>query len=173
MIRSNLAAIAVVVATTVAGHLAGITINATPSMALGLWRRADQPLGRGVVVIACPPPTHALQLGGDRDYLGGGSCPSGYEPMLKPIAAMPGDTVTVRQDGVIEVNGTPLPNSRSLYHDDAGRPLFGFPPGTYPVAPGLVWLISTYSPRSFDSRYLGPVPISSIRGTVAPLWTSP
>ena len=33
--------------------------------------------------------------------------------------------------------------------------------------------ISSYSPRSFDSRYLGPVPINSIRGTVKPLWTLP
>jgi len=29
------------------------------------------------------------------------------------------------------------------------------------------------SPRSFDSRYLGPVPINCIRGTVKPLWTLP
>lgn len=170
MIRTAIAA-SVSVAAVIAAHVAGITINTTPSMAIGLWRRTDEPIQRGVVVIDCPPPTQTLQLGRDRDYLGRGTCPSGYEPLLKPIAAVPGDTIVVRPDGVMVVNGTALPNSRSLYHDDAGRALFGYPPGIYPVAPGEVWLISTYSPRSFDSRYLGPVPISSIRGAVTPLWT--
>lgn len=171
------AAAAVVATAVVAGHTlaldAGIIVNATPSMARGLWRESDQPLKRGDVVIACPPATHVLQLGADRGYLGGGDCPSDYEPLIKPIAAMPGDTVVVRPDGVIEVNGTALQNSRSLSRDSAGRPLPGLPAGTYAVASGQVWLISTYSPRSFDSRYLGPVPISSIRGTVKPLWTTP
>ena len=96
-----------------------------------------------------------------------------YEPLIKPIAAMPGDTVVVRPDGVIEVNDTALQNSRSLRRDGADRPLPGIPVGTLDVAPGQVWLISSYSPRSFDSRYLGPVPINCIRATVKPLWTLP
>ena len=59
----------------------------------------------------------------------------------------------------------------NLRNDEGGLPLTGVAACTYTVAPGHVWLISTYSPLSFDSRYLGPVPISSIRGTVKPLWT--
>ena len=171
------AAAAFVAAAVVAGHIlardAGIFVNVTPSMARGLWQQSGQPPKRGDVVIACPPAMHVLQLGADRGYLGGGDCPSLYEPLIKPIAAMPGDTVVVRPDGMIEVNGTALQNSRSLSRDGAGRPLPGIPAGTYGVAPGQVWLISSYSPRSFDSRYLGPVPVSSIRGTVKPLWTLP
>ncbi len=171
------AAAAVAAAAVIAGQTlardARIIVNVTPSMARGLWQQLDVPLERGDVVIACPPAMHVLRLGADRGYVGGGDCPSLYEPLIKPIAAMPGDTVVVRPDRVIEVNGTELQNSRSLSRDGAGRPLSGFPAGTYDVAPGQVWLISSYSPRSFDSRYLGPVPISSIRGTVKPLWTLP
>ena len=74
---------------------------------------------------------------------------------------------------MIEVNGSRIAEQPEPARDGAGRPLPGIPAGTYAVAPGQVWLISSYSPRSFDSRYLGPVPISSIRGTVKPLWTLP
>lgn len=171
MIRPFVACAAAGIAAALTVHGAGVVINATPSMARGVWQQTDQPLARGVVVIACPPPTAALKLGVDRHYLGEGDCPSRYEPLIKPIAAMPGDTVVVRPSGAIEINRTPLNNSHSLRNDEGGRPLTGVPAGTYTVAPGHVWLISTYSPLSFDSRYLGPVPISSIRGTVKPLWT--
>ena len=171
MIRTFAAGAAAGIAAAIIAQAAGVIINATPSMARGVWQRTDQPLTRGVVVIACPPPTATLELGVDRHYLGDGDCPSRYEPLIKPIAAMPGDTVVVRPSGGIEVNGTPLNNSRILRNDEAGRLLPGVPAGTYTVAPGHVWLISTYSPLSFDSRYLGSVPISSIRGTVKPLWT--
>ena len=174
---SFVAAAAIAAAAVIAGQTlargAGIIVNVTPSMARGLWQQSGQRPKRGDVVIACPPATLVLQLGADRGYLGGGDCPSLYEPLIKPIAAMPGDTVVVRTDGVIEVNGTALQNSRSLRRDGADRTLPGIPVGTYAVAPGEVWLISSYSPRSFDSRYLGPVPISSIRDTVKPLWTLP
>jgi conjugative transfer signal peptidase TraF len=171
MTRTFVACAAAGIAVALTAHGAGVVINATPSMARGVWQRTDQPLARGVVVIACPPRTTTLELGADRHYLGDGDCPSRHEPLIKPIAAMPGDTVVVRRSGTIEVNGTPLNNSRSLRNDEGGRPLTGMPAGTYAVAAGHVWLISTYSPLSFDSRYLGPVPISSIRGTVKPLWT--
>ena len=172
-VAAAFAAAAAVIAGYTLAHGAGVIVNVTPSMARGLWQQSYQPPKRGDVVIACPPAMHVLRLGADRGYLGGGDCPSSYEPLIKPIAAVPGDTVVVRSDGVIEINGTALQNSRSLRRDGADRPLPGIPVGTYDVAPGEVWLISSYSPRSFDSRYLGPVPISSIRGAVKPLWTLP
>ena len=102
-------------------------------MARGLWRQLDQPLQRGDVVIGVPTgDARAPARCRSRSYLGGGDCPSLYEPLLKPIG-MPGDTVVVRPDGLIEVNGTAPQNSRSRSCDGAGRPLFGFPPGTYVV----------------------------------------
>jgi len=168
MIRSFVACASAGIAVALTAHGAGVVINATPSMARGVWQRTDQPLARGVVVIACPPPTATLELGVARHYLADGDCPSRSEPLIKPIAAMPGDTVVVRPSGAIEVNGTLLNNSRSLRNDEGGLPLTDVAACTYTVAPGHVWLISTYSPLSFDSRYLGPVPISSIRGTMGP-----
>jgi type IV secretory pathway protease TraF len=32
------------------------------------------------------------------------------------------------------------------------------------VPRGYVWLMSDYNPRSFDSRYFGPIPVKQIQG---------
>ena len=43
--------------------------------------------------------------------------------------------------------------------------------GAYPVAPKEVWLLSGHDPRSFDSRYFGPVPeAKSVQGIARPVW---
>jgi type IV secretory pathway protease TraF len=44
------------------------------------------------------------------------------------------------------------------------------PDGRYVIPPGEVWLVSTFSPRSWDSRYFGPVPASAIVSALTPLW---
>ena len=76
--------------------------------------------------------------------------------------------MTVTHDG-IAVNGRALPHTTQFAHDSAARPLQAVPAGTYRVAPGEVWLVSGHDPRSFDSRYFGPVPVATIRATVKPL----
>jgi conjugative transfer signal peptidase TraF len=79
-----------------------------------------------------------------------------------------GDTVSVSPDGV-RVNGRLLPNSAPRNTDAAGRPLSPWRFGTYNVQPGKVWVLSSYHPRSFDSRYFGPIPESAIRERLTPL----
>jgi type IV secretory pathway protease TraF len=37
------------------------------------------------------------------------------------------------------------------------------------VSPGTIWVASTYHPRSFDSRYFGPIAVADIRARLAPL----
>ena len=75
--------------------------------------------------------------------------------------------VTVSPDG-ITVNGMPVTNSAPLAIDGAGRPLQAYPAGTYTVAAGQVWLLAPLR-YSFDSRYLGPVPVSAIQGAAKPV----
>ena len=89
-------------------------------------------------------------------------------PLLKQIAAVPGDTVRVTEAG-ISVNGRPLPHTAPLASDSQGRPLPHVPPGIYQVEPGTVWLLSTYNARSFDSRYFGPVPVAALRARLRPI----
>jgi conjugative transfer signal peptidase TraF len=91
-------------------------------------------------------------------------------PLLKPIVAEAGDAVDVSVQG-IAVNGSLLRNSAPLRVDTKGRPLPTWRFGHYVVGPGTVWVASSYTRRSFDSRYFGPVPTSSIRAYVRPLVT--
>jgi conjugative transfer signal peptidase TraF len=126
------------------------------------------PLQRGTLVAACLPGSVAA-WGRSRGYLHRGSCPDGTAPVGKPIFAIDGDTVTVGSDG-LELDGTPMPRTRLLRQDSEGRPLMRIPDGRYIVHPGEVWLVSTFSPRSWDSRYFGPVPASAIVSALSPLW---
>jgi conjugative transfer signal peptidase TraF len=151
-------------------HSAGLWINTTDSMPLGLWRQAaDQAARPGDVVLLCLPAIPATELGQARGYIAPGPCPTGQEILLKPIAAGAGDVVTVSPSGV-SVDGRPIANSAQLTRDSQGRPLPAYPAGTYRVPAGEIWLVSPHNPRSFDSRYFGPVPASLVRSTVRPMW---
>jgi len=145
---------------------AGLRFNHTSSMPIGLW--IDHPPGGhvyavGDVVEVCPT-VHAWE----RRYLAPGACPSSLEPMLKPVAAVAGDVVTVGPVGVT-VNGKTVPDTAPMGHDSEGRPLQPYPAGRYTVAADQVWLLVP-RPDSLDSRYLGPVPIRDIKGLASPLW---
>jgi conjugative transfer signal peptidase TraF len=143
---------------------AGLVINTTESLPTGLWRTTSEPVRivRGAVVLVRPPDTAAVRLFKKWGY-------AHHSTWLKPIAAIPGDTVDVAVDG-LRVNGDELVNSAQLVRDGAGRLLPRYPAGHYVVSPGTVWLISDYNPLSLDSRYFGPVPVANIVAPAKPLW---
>jgi conjugative transfer signal peptidase TraF len=152
------------------GAWAGLRLNDSPSMPTGLYIRASAESGASLVVF-CPAEPFA-QLSVERGYRSRGNCPDGAEPLAKPIAARPGEVVELSPRG-IAVNGRTLPNTAPLVTDTAGRPLSHWPFGRYVVAPGTVWVASSYTPRSFDSRYFGPVDASQVREHVRSLLTAP
>jgi conjugative transfer signal peptidase TraF len=164
---------ALMMASLVGANVAGLRINSTPSMPRGLWQVVahDAPLRRGEIVTVCPPDTKLIRLGAARGYIPAGRCPGGYEPLVKPIAATADDQVAVSAAGVT-VNGLPVEGTARLVHDSAGRPLPPFPTGTYRVPPGQVWLLSGHDPRSFDSRYFGPVAVANVQGVARPVWVA-
>lgn len=140
-----------------------LRINISPSIPIGVYivERPPHPVQRGAVVLVCLPDPIAL-LGRERGYLMRGTCSGGVAPVGKPVFAVAGDTVVVRGDAVrccgASVRAAPLD------HDAAGRPLSHITDGTYIVPPGMMWLLSTWSPRSWDSRYYGAVPVSDVQG---------
>ncbi len=148
----------------------GVGWNLTNSEPPGLWRTAGAalPATLGEYVAACPLKSGVVALAAKRGYIAPGDCPTGLMPLLKQIAAVPGDTVRVTEAG-ISVNGRPLPHTAPLASDSQGRPLPHVPPGIYQVEPGTVWLLSTYNARSFDSRYFGPVPVAALRARLRPI----
>jgi conjugative transfer signal peptidase TraF len=149
----------------------GLRVNATASMPQGIWQvEAPGPLiGRGEIVSVCLPQSPALNEAAERGYIPAGACPGGHEPLVKPVAAVAGDRVTVTALG-IAVNGEPVAQSAPLDEDSAGRPLRPVPAGAYSVRAGEVWLLSGHDPRSFDSRYFGAVPVTNIQGVARPIW---
>ena len=72
------------------------------------------------------------------------------------------------QNGVV-VNGQPIPNSAPLAVDPSGRVLRAVPPGSYVVRQDSVWVVSGHDPRSYDSRYWGPLPVNAITGRAVPV----
>jgi conjugative transfer signal peptidase TraF len=159
----NLAVVAVVVLVTPRlMKLSRLHFNWTSSEPIGLYGETSAPLERGCYVLATLP-KRAAELALTRHYA---ATPM---PVLKQVATLPGDHVTVGPRGVT-INGRLWPNSKPLAVDHVGRPLAHYRFGSYTVAPAQVWLLSD-SPRGFDSRYLGPIGLSHINSTVEPVLT--
>lgn len=144
-----------------------LRINFTRSLPVGLYALAsDRPI-RGSLVEVCPPAALARQALARR-FLSPGRCPAGTEPLLKILAGEAGDQVAVDSAGVL-INGLLLDGSAPLALDRFGRPLL--PTSFHGRIPaGYVWLQATH-PRSWDSRYFGPVPRRSITAVLRPLLT--
>lgn len=165
-------AIGIIALSTVAlAHVAqaiGIRPNFSDSAPPGLWieRPITAPLRHGMMIGICPPPTVPLvQLFLDDGTLPYGDCPKKWL-LLKPVQALPGDTVQISHGNPVKVNEIALPNTI------ASETLPAWPDGEYTVKPGEVWVFSSYSERSFDSRYFGPVSINLVKGEAVPLFVN-
>ena len=165
--RLALIALSVAIGTFQLCGLAGLRINTTQSLPMGFYITGTEPHAN--LIEFCPAEPFA-SLAIERDYRDPGNCPDGAAPLLKPVVAHAGDVVEVSRKG-IAVNGSLLRNTAALKTDTKGRPLTAWKFGQYVVAPGTVWVASSYNPRSFDSRYFGPIPVSAIRDHLRPLLT--
>lgn len=146
--------------------IAGIRINTTPSLPIGLYLKADS---QSRLIEFCPGGSSA-SLAARRGYRAQGDCPDGASPLLKPIVARSGDVVEFSAAG-ISVNNREIRNTAPLSVDTKRRPLEHFPFGKYVVGADEVWVASSYNKRSFDSRYYGPIPKVEIRAHLRPLLT--
>jgi conjugative transfer signal peptidase TraF len=162
-----LSSVSVLGITGIVFHLAGIRVNASASLPIGLYRISADKSAR--LIEFCPAEPFG-SLSSSRGYRAKGDCPDGAEPLMKPMVAIPGDIIQFSTAGVA-VNGHLLRNSAPRPVDTKNRPLQHWPFGTYRVAKGTVWVISWYNARSFDSRYFGPVSTSAIRSRLRPLLT--
>jgi signal peptidase I len=84
--------------------------------------------------------------------------------IVKRVIGVPGDTVEVRQD-VAVVNGVPEP-ARGQYID----PMAGDSVAAYRIPAGHIYVMGDNRPDSEDSRYIGPVPLSGVKGRVVALY---
>ena len=166
--RLGMIAVGVLIGTFQLCGWVGLRINASPSLPVGLYLTSSKPEAN--LAEFCPAEPFA-SLAISRGYRDRGICRDGATPLLKPVVARAGDVVDVSEQG-IAVNGRLLPNTAARPADTHGRPLHRWPCGRYVVVPDTVWVASSYEARSFDSRYFGPIPTSSIRDRVRPLLTA-
>jgi len=135
--------------------------NASASVPIGLYavQRAGA-LYVGELLVVAPPEPLASFLD-QRRYL-----PKGV-PLLKRILALPGQTVCRRERTII-VDGRAMGDA--LGRDHLGR-LLPVWHGCRLIAAGQVFLMNRQSLNSFDGRYFGPLPTTTIVGRAEPLWT--
>ncbi len=163
--RLAVAIVAIVISVFVLCGLAGIRINASTSLPIGLYAESED--GYAPLIEFCPPePWAALAI--QRGYRTAGVCADGATPLMKPIVAREGDVVEVLNTGV-SVNGRLIPNSVPRSADTRGRPMPIWPIHSQRVVAGTVWVVSSYNPRSFDSRYFGPISLRSITARLRPV----
>ena len=149
-------------------YFGGFRLNLTPSEPLGLWRivALQRPVEAGDLVFICPPATASFEEGRRRGYLRRGLCPSGFAPLIKTVAALPGQHVEIGAN--VTVDGMPLASSIVRASDGEGRPITPFETGIVP--PKNLFLHSSFA-SSYDSRYFGPVPDTGLLGLARPVLT--
>jgi conjugative transfer signal peptidase TraF len=136
--------------------------NVTPSAPLGFYWYTpllhDVPLRRGELALIIPPAWVQTEL----HRLAPGL--NVQRPWMKTIAATAGDTVCLDGDHVT-INEQER-GGRPLLRDYPLAPLNGCT-----VLPEQTYFVMNDHPRSFDSRYVGPLPRARIHGTLAALVT--
>lgn len=162
-----LCAAGVIAVAITSANYAGLRLNFTDSAPHGLWlvQAAEAAsVKRGKLVEVCPPALPVVRVMAERGYLSSGNCQStGLTPLLKPVSAVAGDAIQFEQGKPVSVNGVALPNTAAM------PAIPSWPTGRYIVEPGQIWLFSSYSAGSFDSRYFGPVEVANVRGIAQPL----
>ncbi|HHV66296.1 MAG TPA: conjugative transfer signal peptidase TraF [Ochrobactrum intermedium] len=150
------------------GFIGGYRLNLTPSEPIGLWRieELQRPVAIGDLVFLCPPPTAAFVEARGRGYLRRGLCAGGFAPLIKTVAALPGQTVGITDHVLID--GRSVPASSLRAKDGEGRALSPDPGGVVP--PHHLFIHSAFA-SSYDSRYFGPVPDSGLLGLARPVFT--
>lgn len=146
----------------------GVRLNLTPSLPRGIYKIERGRASLGDLVAVCLPESYGA-FGRERGYVGHGACPGRAAPLLKRIGAVGGDHLEITADGVL-VNGQLLQGPAPAV-DSQGRALDPLPARDLVLARGEVWVFAPH-PRSWDSRFFGPLPVASLRGRVRPLWVA-
>ena len=141
--------------------VARIIYNPSDSVPPG-WYRIGPPesLHVGSIVLVRLP-ADAAALAALRGYL------PEHIPLLKRIGAMSPQQVCVEKH-IVRIDGIPVAGVHAT--DGRGRPLSAWQQCRR-LHDGDLFLLSATNPASFDSRYFGPVAVSTLMGSAQPLWT--
>jgi signal peptidase I len=98
--------------------------------------------------------------------------PSGWEdsgdtPFIKRVIGLPGDTVEIRQDGHVYVNGSELDESGYTFHDATGQDQATMAlsnQASWTLGPDQLFVMGDHREASEDSRAFGPIKVDSVIG---------
>lgn len=156
-----IAGCALAAAPALSGHGPRFIWNASASVPVGLYR--VEPLSRIEVadlVVVLPPETLAEFLA-ERGYL------ARNMPLIKRVLAVSGTTVCRRGATIVAYDHA----YGGIHERDAdGRALPSWQ-GCRQLRDGEAFLMNWDAADSFDSRYFGPLPTSSIVSRAVPVWT--
>ena len=131
-------------------------VNITSSAPMGVYMISnDQELKPNVFVMV--KENHRLE-----QFYGSKRPP---QLLLKHIAGMPGDIMTVT-DSDVRINTESYP---TLSYTSNGMPLQHLPNGIYTLSSDE-YFVANIPIRSYDSRYFGPVKRDEIQSVVTPVW---
>ena len=135
--------------------------NASASLPIGLY--AVRPIGalHDAELVAVMPPEPVASFLSQGGYL-----PRGV-PLMKRVLGLPGQVVC-RNGLSITIDKVDVGKAQA--RDRRGRDLPAWT-GCRTIAPGEVFLMNPGVPDSLDGRYFGPLPVTSIVGRAAPVWT--
>lgn len=152
----------ILVATPVFDRRPKLIWNASASVPIGLYRvEPAERIGLADIAVVMPPEPLAGFMAG-RGYL-----PNGV-PLLKRVLARAGTTVC-RKGTAIIAYGMSFGHARE--RDSRGRPLPVWQ-RCRRIADGELFLMNWDAADSFDSRYFGPLALTSIIGRAVPVWTA-
>lgn len=134
--------------------------NASASASIGLYRIAPRDRYAVGELVLIRPEARTARFLAERRYIPAGT------PLLKRIAAIPGDAVC-REDSIVRINGRVA--AAALTRDRRGRALPGWS-GCRTLRGGELFLINNHQ-ASLDSRYFGPMPASGLLGAAWPILT--
>jgi conjugative transfer signal peptidase TraF len=136
--------------------------NWTGSLPVGCYLRTRNPSDR-YVVFNLTPDEKKRATASHVELTG--------KPLMKTIIPLqPGETLQYSEQG-FRVNGKLIPHSAPLAKNRYGEPMPHFPFGTYSFHREELWVVSSFDPRSYDSRYFGPIMDRQIIGYARPLAT--
>ena len=141
-----------------------MVINTTASLPPGIYYRTFEVPKRGDIVFVSPPDKPVFKEALKRGILSSGNSEAGTCPLIKVMAAIDGDEIEIRKDGMF-VNGEKLANSQRQDWQIANM-------AELPISKKLKGEILLYTPhpQSFDSRYFGYVPLDALQ-RVEPVYT--
>jgi conjugative transfer signal peptidase TraF len=143
----------------------GLVLNTSPSVPVGLYRRAAASSKYIGFCLSLDTVHAALRAGLEP---GRGDCAGGVAPILKPVVYPSPAHVLIYSERGFTFDGALMSNTAPKALSMAGVPLAHAAFGTYTSG---AWAVSTFNSDSFDSRYFGPVDAAAIRFYATPTLT--